>query len=187
MPRLTKIYTRTGDDGTTALAGGRRVSKAAARVTAYGTVDELNSSLGVALASGCSGEVTAILSRVQNELFHLGADLCFVEEDKSPASGPTVERRHVEALEEDIDRLSAGLEALENFILPGGSRSGAQLHLARTVCRRAERCVVRLAAEEAIGAHVLRYLNRLSDFLFCAARFENARSEISETLWDSRI
>jgi len=186
MPRLTRIYTRTGDDGTTALAGGQRISKASPRIEVYGTVDELNSLIGLALAEGCQDETSSVLSVVQNDLFHLGSDLCLREEDKASRPAPEIEERHVVALEEAIDRMSSELQPLENFILPGGSRTAAGLHVARTVCRRSERLAVALSQEEAIGRWVIRYLNRLSDLLFTAARFENARCGERDVLWDSR-
>jgi cob(I)alamin adenosyltransferase len=186
VPRLTKIYTRTGDDGSTSLTDGSRVSKSALRIAAYGTVDELNSVIGLALAEGCGVEITPILGRVQNELFHLGADLSLPKRASQRRAGPVVEEQHVTALEEDIDRLAHDLPPLENFILPGGSRGAAVLHVARTVCRRAERHTVGLAAEESVSEWVVRYLNRLSDFLFTAARFENYRRGVPDILWDSR-
>jgi cob(I)alamin adenosyltransferase len=186
MPRITKIYTRTGDDGTTALGGGQRVPKSSLRIEVFGTVDEVNAVLGTALASGCGEDVARMIERIQNELFHLGSDLCFLERDKEKVGVPEIEGRHVEALEDDIERLSATLDPLENFILPGGSASAAALHLARTVCRRAERLAVELAGQEKVGAWVLRYLNRLSDLLFVAARAENHRQGIPDVLWDSR-
>lgn len=185
MPRLTKIYTRTGDDGTTALGSRRRVSKDAWRVQAYGTVDELNAVLGVALAHGLSPRLTPATLAIQNELFHLGSDLCFPEEDKAEFQIPQVEARHVEALETLIDELSAVVGPLQNFILPGGSLASAHLHVARTVCRRAEREVITLAREEQIGPYVLPYLNRLSDALFVMARYENLQAGVPEPLWDS--
>jgi len=186
VPRLTRIYTRTGDDGTTALAGGQRISKASLRIEVYGTVDELNSHIGLALAEGCQDDTTSVLTAVQNDLFHLGSDLCRLEEDKSTRPGPEIEERHVVALEEAIDRLSTELEPLENFILPGGCRTAAALHVARTVCRRSERLAVALSREEALGSWVIRYLNRLSDLLFSAARFENTRRGERDVLWDSK-
>ncbi len=186
MPRITKVYTRTGDQGTTALGGGQRVTKDAPRIEAYGTIDELNSVLGIALARGLSRELAAPLARVQNDLFHLGSDLCVLEEDKERLPVPRIEARHVEELEQLIDTLSADIPPLENFILPGGSPGAARLHLARTICRRAERRIVTLAAEEEIGEWVLRYLNRLSDLLFVAARWENKALEVEDVLWDSR-
>jgi cob(I)alamin adenosyltransferase len=186
MPRITKVYTRTGDDGTTALGAGRRVAKDSARVEAYGTVDELNSFLGVAIASGLDGTLVETLGAIQNDLFHLGSDLCVTEEDKAARPVPRIEARHVAALERWIDRLSEDLPALENFVLPGGSAGAAQLHVARAVCRRAERLVVALSRSEAIGDHVIVYLNRLSDALFVMARWENHRKGVPDVLWNSR-
>lgn len=186
MPRLTRIYTKTGDDGTTALGGGQRVGKDHLRIEAYGTVDELNAILGLVLSAGVDDELQSALSAVQNELFHLGSDLCFLEEDKKHIAIPRIESRHVEALEQMIDRLSERLGPLENFILPGGSESAARLHMARCVCRRAERLVVSLSHAEAVGSHVVRYLNRLSDALFVAARWENHRQGRADVCWNSR-
>jgi cob(I)alamin adenosyltransferase len=186
MPRITKVYTRTGDDGTTGLGGGQRLRKDAARIAAYGTVDELNSAIGLALAADLESRVAAELRRVQNELFHLGSDLCILEEDKARMPVPTIEERHVVALEETMDELSKELEPLDNFVLPGGGEGAARLHLARTVCRRAERDLVTLAAVEAVGPFTLRYLNRLSDSLFVMARYENCRKGVADVTWDSR-
>lgn len=185
MPRLTKIYTRKGDEGQTSLGSGQRVDKDSLRVAAYGTVDELNSVIGVALAMGVADPLAGVLVEVQNTLFHLGSDLCFLEEDKQAFQIPQIEPRHVERLEAVIDDLMETVGALENFILPGGSVTAAQLHVARTVCRRAERDVITLAREEAVGAHVVRYLNRLSDALFVMARYENKQRDVPEPLWDS--
>jgi cob(I)alamin adenosyltransferase len=186
MPRITKVYTRKGDDGTTALGGGRRVDKNALRVEAYGTVDECNAFLGAAVAQGLDEALGSELRRIQNELFPLGADLCVAEEDRERVEGPRIEARHVEALENLIDRLTAELGPLENFILPGGSPAAAQLHVARTVCRRAERLVVALSREERVDPLAIRYLNRLSDALFTMARCENARKGVADVCWDSR-
>jgi cob(I)alamin adenosyltransferase len=186
MPRLTKIYTRKGDDGTTALGGGQRVPKDSRRVTAYGTVDELNSALGVALAHGLCDRLMEVLPVIQNELFHLGSDLCFVEEDKIKYAIPQIETRHIDKLEALIDELNEVVGPLENFILPGGSVGSAHLHLARTLCRRAERDVAALIREEPVGPSVLRYLNRLSDALFVMARYENKMQDVPEPLWDTR-
>lgn len=183
MPRLTKIYTKGGDSGMTALGGGQRVPKDELRVGAYGTVDELNSQIGVALSCGLCEEVDAILRRVQNELFDLGSDLCFLEEDKQKWPLPQIESRHVEALEQAIDEMQSAVGPLENFILPGGSMGAAQLHVARTVCRRAEREATTLARQQGIGGQVLPYLNRLSDALFVMARFENRSKGVAEPLW----
>lgn len=183
MPRLTKIYTKKGDGGDTSLGGGQRVPKDNLRVQAYGTVDELNSQLGVALAVGLCERLAAVLPAIQNELFDLGSDLCFLEEDKQQYKLPQIETRHVERLEGLIDEMTAVVGPLENFILPGGSLGAAHLQVARTVCRRAEREVATLAHEESIGSHVLVYLNRLSDALFVMARYENHQRGVPEPLW----
>ncbi|MGL4651762.1 MAG: cob(I)yrinic acid a,c-diamide adenosyltransferase, partial [Caldilineaceae bacterium] len=149
----------------------------------YGTVDELNSQIGVALAAGLAPEVATALVRVQNELFDLGSDLCFLEEDKQKWPLPQIELRHINALEVAIDQMQAVVGPLENFILPGGSLGAAQLHVARTICRRAERDATTLAREEGIGANVIPYLNRLSDALFVMSRFENHARGVPEPLW----
>jgi cob(I)alamin adenosyltransferase len=186
MPRITKVYTRTGDDGTTALGGGSRVGKDSPRITAYGTVDELNSQIGLALACGVNDEIAGPLRSIQNDLFHLGSDLCVPEEEKERRPVPSIEERHVAGLESLMDRLSGELPPLENFVLPGGTPGAAQLHVARTVCRRAERLVVALARRENVGPQTVRYLNRLSDALFVMARHENTRRGIPDVLWNSR-
>src|SRR5262249_13554173 len=175
-----------GEDGTTGLGGGQRVGKDRPRIEAYGTVDELNSVIGVALASGVNETVAEPLRGIQNELFHLGSDLCILEEDKVHRPVPRIEERHVVALEKLMDRLSEELAPLENFILPGGSPGAAQLHVARTVCRRAERFLVALARSESVGPWTVRYLNRLSDVLFVMARHENKRRGVPDVLWNSR-
>ncbi len=184
MPRLTKIYTRGGDYGTTALGGGQRVAKDALRVQVYGTVDELNSQIGVALAVGLCERLRGTLGEIQNELFHLGSDLCFVEEDKARYMPPQIEDRHVERLEALIDELTPVVGVLENFILPGGTLGASHLHVARTVCRRAEREATSLANDEPINRIAIRYLNRLSDALFVMARYENHQQGVAEPLWD---
>jgi len=184
MPRLTKIATRTGDDGTTALTGGRRVGKDALRVEAYGTIDETNSAIGAALACGLDARVARVLTRVQNELFHLGADLSAPADAKR--AGPRVETRHLAALDADLATLNAKLPPLVNFVLPGGSPGAAALHVARTVCRRGERLVVALAKKETVRAEIVPYLNRLSDLLFVCARAENQAKGVAEPTWDSR-
>lgn len=186
MPKLTKIYTRLGDEGTTALGGGQRVEKDHPRVAAYGTVDELNSQIGVALATGPAEALVAPLLNIQNELFNLGSDLSFLEEDKQKYQLPQIEARHVEKLEKLIDTLNETTGPLENFILPGGTTSAAALHVARTICRRAEREVLGLARIEDLGEFVMPYLNRLSDALFVMARYENVSKGVPEPLWDSR-
>jgi cob(I)alamin adenosyltransferase len=186
MPKITRIYTRGGDKGKTSLGGGQRVPKHALRIQAYGTVDELNSQIGLAIASGLDEELAGLLQRVQNELFHLGSDLCILEEDKAKFQVPRIEQRHIDALEKILDRLTAEVGPLENFILPGGTSGAAHLHVARTVCRRAERLLVELADQEPVGKHTVGYLNRLSDALFVLGRCENKRRGVPETTWDSR-
>ena len=186
MPRITRVYTRTGDDGTTALGAGQRVAKDSRRVEAYGTVDEANSAIGAAMAAGLDPVLQVELRLIQNDLFHVGSDLCVTESDKAARPVPRVEARHVERLERLIDRLSEDLPPLENFVLPGGSAGAAQLHVARAVCRRAERVVVSLAREETVGDSVIVYLNRLSDALFVMARWENRQKQVPDVLWDSR-
>lgn len=186
MPRITRVYTRSGDDGTTGLGGGQRVPKDSPRIAAYGTVDELSSGIGVAVALGLDPKLAAELGRIQNELFNVGSDLCILEADKAAMPVPGVEERHVDALERLMDELQSELTPLENFILPGGTPGAAQLHVARTVCRRAEREVIHLSREEPIGQWVVRYLNRLSDALFVMARYENLKRGIPDVLWSSR-
>jgi cob(I)alamin adenosyltransferase len=184
MPRLTKLYTRKGDDGTTGLGDGQRVPKDSLRVQAYGTVDELNSAIGAALAHGLCDRLAEVLPVIQNELFHLGADLSFLEEDKVKHPVPQIEERHVEKLERLIDELRESVGPLENFILPGGSVGAAHLHVARAVCRRAERECAALSHDEPINSLTIPYLNRLSDLLFAMARYENKVRGVAEPLWD---
>jgi len=178
-----KIYTRTGDAGQTSLRWGHRVSKDALRVEAYGTVDETCAFVGVALSAlppgQAAGPLGAMLRRVQNELFSVGADLA-VEPDRDKGQEPKVKPALVTGLEADIDALEAGLDPLRSFILPGGSPAASALHAARTVCRRAERDVVRLGAVEAIDPVLLKYVNRLSDFLFVAARAANQAEGVAD-------
>ncbi len=189
MPRITKVTTRTGDAGETALATGRRVRKDDPRIEAYGTVDELSSILGVATASGLDPALAGELGRIQNDLFHLGAELATPPEGDEERPGPRIEARHVKRLEEIQDGLLEELPALENFVLPGGTVAASQLQVARTVCRRAERRVVTLADKEGgsgVSGEALRYLNRLSDLLFTMARAENQRKDVEQPVWDSR-
>ncbi len=180
MVALNRIYTRTGDDGSTGLANGERRSKADLRVAAFGTVDELNACIGLArLSSGAEPDLDAALGRIQNELFDLGADLATPEppEDAPPSRrGPALRivDAQVARLEAEIDCCNERLSPLRSFILPGGSPLAAHLHLARTVCRRAEREIVALAAREPVGDAAVRYVNRLSDYLFVAGRLANA-------------
>jgi cob(I)alamin adenosyltransferase len=161
--RLSKIYTRTGDDGSTGLGDGARVSKDSARVTAYGTVDEANSAIGVVLACELPDDVRALLVGVQHQLFDLGGELCI------PGHAAIFDA-DVDRLERELDGFNAGLPALKDFILPGGGMAAAQCHLARTICRRAEREVVTLSHHDAVRPEAIRYLNRLSDLLFVLAR-----------------
>ena len=187
MPKLTKIYTRGGDKGLTSLGGGQRVPKESARIDGYGTVDELNSVLGVAVATGLCARLSAEIPIIQNELFHLGSDLCFLEADKTRFALPQIEARHIEKMETLIDELNESVGELKNFILPGGSLGAAHLHVARTVCRRAERIIVALSQDEPVGEFVIAYLNRLSDLLFVMARYENQQRNVAEPLWDSHL
>ncbi len=184
MPKITKIYTRKGDDGSTALGSRARVPKDSLRITAYGTVDELNSIIGLAIAQGLSPRLSEVLPKIQNQLFHLGSDLAFPPEDKTQV--PRISQAHVEALEKLIDELNEVVGPLLNFILPGGTVASATLQIARTICRRAERISVSLMREETINLLSLAYLNRLSDALFVMARYENNQSGVEEPLWDSR-
>ncbi len=185
-----RIYTGTGDDGTTGLFGGGRVTKDALRVEAYGTVDELNSVLGLAVASLPPGDQAAalgtLLTRLQSQLLDLGAELATLPENLRRAAGqrvPRVTADTVAALEGEIDRYTAALPPLTNFILPGGSPGAATLHLARTVCRRAERLVVALQRQSEVAPLTVVYLNRLSDLLFTLARAANAAAGVSDVPW----
>jgi cob(I)alamin adenosyltransferase len=174
--RLSKIYTRTGDKGVTGLGDGARVDKDSLRVEAYGTVDELNSAVGLVLAAELPAAVRDCLTRTQHELFDLGGELCM--------PGVTlIPDRYVDTLESDLDRFNDDLPPLKDFILPGGSEAAARCHLARTVARRAERRVVSLAHNEAVNDATIRYLNRLSDLLFVVARVLARHDGGSEVLW----
>lgn len=187
MVVLNKIYTRTGDDGTTALGSGQRIRKDSARVAAYGTIDETNAAIGMARVHIAEShpELDAMLARIQNDLFDLGAELSVPatgEEQKTPRLEITAAQ--VKRLENEIDRLNAELQPLRSFVLPGGSPGAAALHMARTICRRAERLMVSLAAEpnETVSPVALQYVNRLSDLLFVASRYVNDRGR-SDVLW----
>ena len=203
MVVLSRIYTKTGDKGTTALGGGGRVPKDHLRVEAFGTVDELNAVLGLAVAAGLDPECAELLRRIQNDLFDLGADLCVPEApggvrsrrdggaaarraDPQPSMAPRPVLRitagHVAPVEKAIDRLNAGLGTLRSFVLPGGTIASAWLHLARTVCRRAERRVVSLGRKERLNPQLVVYLNRLSDLLFVMARRANDDGR-KDVLW----
>lgn len=193
MVRLSKIYTRSGDDGTTALVGGERVDKTDLRIEAYGTVDELNATLGLVrdgnLRHGndaqTRAEFDAILQQIQQKLFHLGSSLATRFESRYPGQ-PLIVQGDVDALEGTIDKMNAELQPLKSFVLPGGGPIAAPLHLARTVCRRAERATLRLAAHEQVERADIKYLNRLSDLLFVASRWIAKRGGEPEPLWDQK-
>ena len=183
MVYLNCIYTKTGDTGETSLGDGRRVSKTDLRIVAYGTVDELNSVMGCVLAARPSAEIVHMLSRIQNDLFDVGADLCIPESDlPSPPAALRVTAEQVCQLERWIDSANSRLQPLTSFILPGGSPASAQLHVARTVCRRTEIEVLRLGQHERINPQVVIYLNRLSDLLFVLARCANGDGK-DDVLW----
>jgi cob(I)alamin adenosyltransferase len=187
MVKLNKIYTRTGDKGTTGLGTGERVAKSHLRIAAYGTVDETNSAVGMARehTRGNHAEVDAMLLRIQNDLFDLGADLCVPDRGEKLAYEPLrIVDAQVDRLEAEIDRMNEGLAPLRSFVLPGGSPAAAALHLARTICRRAERLMVELAADpaEPVSAAALKYINRLSDHLFVASRTVN-KAGAGDVLW----
>jgi len=186
MVTLNRIYTRTGDKGQTRLATGESVSKSDLRVEACGAVDETNACIGMARAHTTGAEIDAMLARIQNELFDLGADLATpATADEDPSQVLRVVDSQVSRLEDEIDALNAQLPALKSFVLPAGTSAAATLHLARTVCRRAERDTVRLLeAGQPVSGPALRYLNRLSDFLFVAARFANDKGA-GEVFWAS--
>jgi cob(I)alamin adenosyltransferase len=179
-----KIYTKTGDKGKTSLFGGLRVSKDALRIDAYGTIDELNSHIGAIRSMKPENEIDQVLENLQIDLFTLGADLATPSRKKG-AVVKRIEPHHIGQAEKTIDHLDSRLEPLQNFILPGGSKIAAQIHIARTVCRRAERCVVRLSRKESIGTIPIIYLNRLSDLLFVLARYANKLERTEETKWRS--
>jgi cob(I)alamin adenosyltransferase len=175
--RITRVYTRSGDDGQTSLIGGIRVSKASPRVEAYGEVDELNSVLGIVKLQAKDGYIKEIVSEIQNDLFIMGADLA----SPPQVQVPRIDEGRVKRLEEFIDRFLEELEPLKEFILPGGSGGGAYLHLARAVSRRVERRIVKLMEVEELNKNILAYINRLSDLLFVMARIENKRANFEET------
>lgn len=175
--RLSKIYTRTGDDGTTGLGDGQRVAKDSARVAAYGTVDELNSVLGMVLAHPVADPIRSCLLDVQHDLFDLGGELCVPGME-------AISERYVTRLENQLDEFNSALKPLKDFVLPGGGMASATCHLARTVCRRAERKVVSLMAEESVRPECARYLNRLSDLLFVLTRVLAADAGHAEQLWE---
>jgi cob(I)alamin adenosyltransferase len=189
MVRLNRIYTKAGDGGETRLVGGQKVPKDALRIEAYGTVDELSACLGLARTALATppvppgaAELAAVVARIQNELFNLGSDLATIPEDRHPQQ-PVIEARHVTALEREIDDWNESLPELRSFVLPGGGWVAAYLHLARTVCRRAERALVGLRRAEPVGEQALPYLNRLSDALFVMSRHASRLYAEPEPLW----
>jgi len=185
MVALTRIYTRTGDKGTTALAAGGRRSKHDLRIEAYGTVDETNACIGLVRLHTAGHEIDPMLGRIQNDLFDLGADLATVETGEPlPYEPLRITQAQVDRLEGEIDQLNEHLTPLRSFVLPGGTAAAANLHLARTVCRRAERHVVELMEKpgEKVSPEALKYLNRLSDFLFVASRYVNEKGAL-DVLW----
>ncbi len=181
MVKLTKIYTRGGDAGETSLGDGKRVPKQDLRVAAYGTIDEANGIIGMARLH-TTGDADAMLGRVQNDLFDLGADLCRPEGGRKSEGALRTTAAQAERLEREIDAMNADLKPLESFILPGGTAAAAHLHLGRTVVRRAERLIAELMAREAVNAETLRYVNRLSDHLFVLARVLNDGGD-KDVLW----
>ena len=178
--RITKVYTKTGDQGLTSLVGGARVSKASLRVDSYGDVDELNAVLGIILSQGVDDEINSLLIVIQNDLFIMGADLA----SPPDIEVPRISKESFENLEVAIDKFLEELEPLKEFILPSGNIGGSYLHFARTVSRRVERNVFKLIEEDELGQNVLIYLNRLSDLLFVMARVENQRGNFKETFVD---
>ncbi|MEO6954074.1 MAG: cob(I)yrinic acid a,c-diamide adenosyltransferase [Polyangia bacterium] len=191
---ISKVYTKTGDRGQTALVGGKMVAKSSDRIEAYGTVDELNAVLGLvrranqddAGADADRAHLDGILERVQSELFNLGSLLATLPADLAPTQ-PRILARHVEALEHDIDHMNDTLPPLRSFTLPGGGWTSSYLHLARTVCRRAERITVRLTEHETVDPEAVRYLNRLSDMLYVMGRWNVKQRGEAEPLWKSEV
>ena len=177
MVKLDKIYTRGGDKGLTSLGDGSRVKKSDTRIRAYGDIDEANSCIGVSMVFS-SKQITIVLRSIQNDLFDIGADLCFPENSKKHV---TLSKKRIDFLEAEIDKINKDLSTLKSFILPSGSKSSSFLHLARSLIRRAERSIVELDKKEKVNSDILKYTNRLSDFLFVAARFENKKE--GDILW----
>ena len=176
-----KIYTRQGDEGETGLVGGSRIDKDDMRIEAYGTVDELSATIGVARSSQLSSPIEPVLAEIQRDLFSLGAELA----SPGNTAGPQINEKQIQRLEDWIDHWDSQLPELKNFILPGGTPSAGFLHLARVVCRRAERRVVRLARDAKLSPEIIPYLNRLSDLLFVLARLENRQAEVPDLIWNA--
>jgi len=184
--RITRVYTKTGDKGETRLGGGQKVPKDSLRIEAYGTVDELSSYLGVAVASCEDPEIRRILEEQQHRLFDLGGDLCVLDEDQKKFGMSPFPADEIAALERVIDKATDELGPLEEFIIPGGSLASGHLHVARCICRRAERLVVALSRKEKVSENVIPYLNRLSDALFSLARLANRRAGRADVYWKKR-
>ena len=178
-----KIYTKTGDAGETGLFGGDRVSKASLRVETYGEVDELNSTVGWARIAASDPELDALLNQIQNDLFEVGAELGSTAQRKQKSTMPLIDESQVEALERAIDKYEEGPPPLTSFVLPGGCEGAARFHMARCVCRRAERSLVALGALETLRGELFRYINRLSDLLFVLARYANHRAGVEDIPW----
>lgn len=184
MNKKVKIYTKTGDDGTTGLVGGSRVKKYDIRLEAYGTVDELNSWIGVIRAFEVSGEIEKILIQIQNKLFNIGSRLASDEKGDAFTANLAISKEDISALEEAIDQFEKELPELSNFILPGGDMVVAQCHIARTVCRRAERRILEFSEQNTVQSEINKYINRLSDFLFVLSRKLSALRDVKETPWN---
>lgn len=189
MVRITKVYTKTGDAGMTRLAGGQLVKKISPRIEAYGSVDELNAQLGMVAESlrdgeGKLGNLRKKILRIQHHLFDLGSQLAVLPEDRR-VNTPVIRENDVTALEAEIDEMNHALPPLTSFILPGGGETAARLHVARTVCRRAERDIIRLAEKESLDGTEIPFINRLSDWLFVAARYVAHIENVPETLWQA--
>jgi cob(I)alamin adenosyltransferase len=184
MDKEFKIYTKTGDNGTSGLIGGTRVEKTDRRLEAYGTVDELNSWIGMIKATPLEKEVSSTLDLIQNKLFVIGSYLATDPEKSNLRDTLECDGNDIEKIEKEIDRMQEQMPALTNFILPGGTPSAAQTHVARTVCRRAERRITTISEEENIDQHVLMFINRLSDYLFVLARYNNFKNSQNETIWN---
>lgn len=180
--RLDRIYTRSGDDGRTSLGDGKRVPKFDPRVAAYGSIDEANATIGIAILHVEQSDIREVLTRIQNDLFDIGADLCMPERQGEERDVLRTSPRQVVWIEDLIDRFNSSLSPLDSFVLPGGSIASAHLHHARTVTRRAERCIASLAAHEKLGSAILEYVNRLSDLLFVLSRYVNEKGK-RDVLW----
>ena len=183
MGKEFKVYTKTGDDGTTGLVGGTRVKKYDARLEAYGTVDELNASIGVLRSFKLSDDILDLLIQIQNKLFNLGSRLASDEKGDAFTAGLKIREEHIKILENAIDKFEEDLPELSNFVLPGGELSVAHCHVARTICRRAERRILEYAENNVVQAETIKYINRLSDFLFVLARKLTFDNNVEEVLW----